>query len=60
MLQRSEARRGMKVAPPAFKAGLTRQIGKLQSAGRSRPGFVRCGSSKRTVSDDGYLWAKGR
>ena len=60
MLQRSEAKRGMKVAPPAIKVGLTSQIGKLQSASRSRPGFVRCGSSKRTVSDDGYLWAKGR
>jgi hypothetical protein len=33
MLQRSEAKRGMKVAPPTIKAGLTRQIGKLQSAG---------------------------
>jgi hypothetical protein len=39
MLQRNEARRGLKVAPPAFKAGLTNQIGKLQSDGHSRPGF---------------------
>ena len=60
MLQRNAPTRPDMNLAPCVQAGLTTQIRKLQDVSGSRLGLIRCGSSGRTVSDDGYLRAEGR